>query len=266
MKKYIFEDGTEFRGIVIKEPKGFSGYREILIDESLNRHVMDDMPELERVTFVRNIDKELRDAFESLKKANNNKVIREQEIDNEIEKLREEKRELSYKNKQASEQLEVVYVAKTGIYTQENFNVKLSNKIKNHLQKYSGVSHGITTVSSDVHVYQNNINITIPVDIIRHPQEGDWDLYLEYDNTLHSYGENMTSEVVRLSGRIGFNYDKLIKNKDNPDSLKLNSVKCCTSVGDKIATLDANIYLEYKEEELNDNYLDVIMKEINELL
>lgn len=263
MKKYIFVDGTEIRGVII----GTDHYNRMIIDETATVRILSHLPPIEKETFVRGVDPKIRETLEAIKASSNKQEREEKEIQALEEELRQRKQSLKSDVNEQVEKLKKVYKEVSGVFPKSEFEANVSDKAENFLlSRFPAVSDGISSERPSVWVSGNKVTAIIPVAVIRHPSEGDWDFYREYDGTLHSNGTDMTKQVKQYENRVGFNLENMKKKVSKPSFAKSGEVFGETSLGDKTASLDLVVRLEYKDNlEYSQDNINNIVKEIEDI-
>lgn len=265
MKKYIFEDGSEIRGVMLGSNDFYGKY---ILGEDAKKYYIKKLPPIERETFVKGVDPKVREAIESVKESHEKRdaeIQKIKELENEL-RIRRWKLDQDIENEE--ERFKEVYQETSGLYSEDSFRTELSDNVESYLtDRFSKVQHGISSQGPKVWIGGNNMEITIPVDMIRHPNEDDWDFYREYDGTLHSFGSDMTEVVKGKQGRLGIDVDKIKSNVDKLEVAKSGDVVCRTNIGDKTATLDLVVNLQYEEGvEYSQDRIDSIVKEVKSIL
>lgn len=122
MKKYVFEDGSEIRGVLLDE-----GYRgKLILDENAKKHNLRDLPKIERETFVKGVDPQLREALESVKESHDKKLSEYAEIERLEQELMRRKIQLSNNVDIQENNFKQVYQDVKGLYSGDNFKVEVS--------------------------------------------------------------------------------------------------------------------------------------------
>lgn len=193
-------------------------------------------------------------------------------LDEQIRKLNKKQNDLRIKKEKSLQKIKAIYQSEKGITTSNTLIDKIidmfeKTSLKDNVSKY--VRDGISKSYVYYDNYNNYLRIYIPVNIITHPQVGEYEsVYREYDGSMHSRDMSECQFNIQLA-KAQFKKWSSLKSFIDQFEIKDKRIKttfnfgACT--GDKTAELYFEVFYDFSKEEFKKEEVSEILKKFKNI-